>query len=101
MARSDVSDRLEHPLNREWVKDRFPPEVFYMDHTSDPDADSLWRGPRLHLPDEPGVHDFHRSTRPVRTASVQQVRAPISTARVGAAAAYRRHMDAFHAAYGA
>lgn len=52
------------------------------------------------LDDEPAVHDFHRTKRNVRTASVQQVRAPISTARIGAAQAYGHLMDEFHEAYG-
>lgn len=53
------------------------------------------------LPDEPEVRRFHESQRPVRTASVQQVRAPVSTARIGAADAYGSHMDAFRQAYAA
>jgi hypothetical protein len=48
---------------------------------------------------EPQVLEFHRTRRSVRTASVQQVRNPISTSRIGAAEAYARHMDAFREAY--
>jgi hypothetical protein len=48
---------------------------------------------------EPQVLEFHRTRRSVRTASVQQVRNPISTTRIGAAEAYDRHMDTFREAY--
>ena len=48
---------------------------------------------------EPQVLDFHRSQRSVRTASVQQVRSPISTARIGSAEAYGKHMGPFFDAY--
>jgi tetratricopeptide (TPR) repeat protein len=52
------------------------------------------------LPDEPQVRNFNRTKRNVRTASVQQVRAPISTARIGQAAAYADHLAPFRMAYG-
>ena len=48
---------------------------------------------------EPQVLDFHRTRRSVRTASVQQVRNPISTGRIGAAEAYGKHMGPFRDAY--
>ena len=51
------------------------------------------------LPDEAGVRQFHRTKRTVRTASVQQVRSPISTARIGAAEAYAAYLAPFRAAY--
>jgi len=51
------------------------------------------------LPDEPQVRAFHATRRNVRTASVQQVRAPISTARIGQAEAYAAHLAPFRAAY--
>jgi len=51
------------------------------------------------LDEEPGVHDFHRDTRNIRTASVRQVRAPVSTDRIGQAEAYGRHMEEFRRAY--
>src|SRR5690606_5585061 len=35
------------------------------------------------LPSEPQVHEFHKTRRSVRTASVSQVRQPISTDRIG------------------
>jgi hypothetical protein len=45
--------------------------------------------------------DFHGAKRTVRTASLQQVRGPVSTARIGAAKAYASHMGPFREAYGA
>jgi hypothetical protein len=53
------------------------------------------------LPAEPHLLDFHGAKRTVRTASLQQVRGPVSTARIGAAKAYASHMGPFREAYGA
>ena len=50
---------------------------------------------------EPQVLEFHKTKRSVRIASVQQVRAPISTGRIGLSAAYAPFMAEFHEAYGA
>ncbi|WP_066800415.1 tetratricopeptide repeat-containing sulfotransferase family protein [Sphingomonas soli] len=54
---------------------------------------------RCGLADEPQVHQPHTVKRDVRTASVQQVRAPISADRIGSAEAIKPYMDAFRAAY--
>ncbi|RYE04186.1 MAG: sulfotransferase family protein [Sphingomonadales bacterium] len=54
---------------------------------------------RCGLADEPQVHQPHTAKRDVRTASVQQVRAPISADRIGSAGAIKPYMDAFRAAY--
>jgi Tfp pilus assembly protein PilF len=51
------------------------------------------------LPAEPQVHEFHKTKRSVKTASVSQVRQPISTDRIGLSKAYDRQLDAFRAAY--
>jgi Tfp pilus assembly protein PilF len=51
------------------------------------------------LPMEPHLLDFHRAKRTVRTASLQQVRSPVSTKRIGAAKAYAAYMDPFRKAY--
>ncbi len=53
------------------------------------------------LSEEPQVFAPHLSTRSVMTASVAQVRAPISTDRIGSAAAYGQFMEEFHKAYSA
>jgi hypothetical protein len=54
---------------------------------------------RCGLAEEPQVFQPHTAKRDVRTASVQQVRAPISANRIGSAAAIAPYMEAFRAAY--
>lgn len=54
---------------------------------------------RCGLAEEPQVYQPHTAKRDVRTASVQQVRAPISADRIGSAGAIKPYMDAFRAAY--
>jgi hypothetical protein len=51
------------------------------------------------LPLELGVENLPREGRAIRTASVGQVREPISTARVGQAAAFERHLQPFRERY--
>lgn len=48
---------------------------------------------------EAGVLDFHKTRRSVRTASVQQVRAPISTSRIGLSSNYGQFLEPFRQAY--
>lgn len=51
------------------------------------------------LPEEPQVFEPHKSKRTVTTASMTQVRSPISTARIGAADAYKAFTEEFRRAY--
>lgn len=51
------------------------------------------------LDPEPQVHEFHKTRRSVKTASVSQVREPISTKRIGLSQAYDRQLEPFRAAY--
>lgn len=51
------------------------------------------------LSDEPQVYQSHLNKRSVRTASVQQVRRPISTDRVGSARDHDAYLTQFWAAY--
>jgi tetratricopeptide (TPR) repeat protein len=51
------------------------------------------------LDEEPQVYAFHETKRSVRTASVQQVRGPISTNRIDSAKNYERHLAPFLDAY--
>ena len=51
------------------------------------------------LENEPGITEFHRNARNVRTASVQQVRSPVTTAGIGRADPYASHLDEFRRAY--
>jgi tetratricopeptide (TPR) repeat protein len=93
---------LEDRLYAHWMAN-FPERILtvpYEELVRDPQA---WI-PRIvehaGLEMEPQLFEFHRTRRSVRTASVQQVRSPISTSRIGAAEAYAKHMGAFHQAYG-
>jgi hypothetical protein len=45
------------------------------------------------------MFESHRTERGVTTASVQQVRDPITTARIGLSAGYAEHMEPFRKAY--
>jgi tetratricopeptide (TPR) repeat protein len=51
------------------------------------------------LPEEPQVYQSHLNKRSVRTASVQQVRRPISTSRIGSARDHEAHLAPFWKAY--
>jgi hypothetical protein len=93
--------RIEDPLHAHWVEN-FPERILTVPY------EELVRDPAEWIPRildyaglamEPQVLDFHRTRRSVRTASVQQVRNPISTARIGAAEAYGWHMGPFREAY--
>lgn len=94
--------RIEDRLYSHWAA-QFPDRILtvpYEELARDPGA---WL-PRIlahaGLPMEEQVREFHRTRRSVRTASVQQVRAPISTKRIGLSGSYAKHMGAFHEAYG-
>ena len=93
--------RTEDRLYAHWME-KFPERILtvpYEELVRDP---AEWI-PRIvdyaGLPMEPQVLEFHRTTRRVRTASVQQVRSPISAARIGAAEACGQHMGPFREAY--
>lgn len=93
--------RLEDRLYEHWTGlfgDRIL-TVPYEDLVGDPGAWIPRIVDHVGLPIEPQVFDFHTTRRSVRTASVQQVRAPISTSRIGAGARDAAHMSEFHAAY--
>jgi tetratricopeptide (TPR) repeat protein len=51
------------------------------------------------LTPDPGVYDFHKTKRSVQTASVSQVRKPISTGRIGLSRDYEDALAPFRAAY--
>jgi tetratricopeptide (TPR) repeat protein len=55
----------------------------YEDLVRDPEANILRLLDHCRLPFEPACLNFHRTQRPVRTASAEQVRQPIYTAAVG------------------
>lgn len=92
---------IEDRLFAHWTA-QFPERILvvpYEDLVRDP---GMWVGRILDhagLPAEPQVHEFHKTKRSVKTASVSQVRQPISTDRIGLSKAYDRQLDAFRAAY--
>ena len=92
---------IEDRLFAHWTG-LFPERILVVPYESLTRAPEEWI-PRIlahaGLPDEPRVREFHRTKRTVRTASVQQVRSPISTARIGAAEAYAAYLAPFRAAY--
>jgi hypothetical protein len=93
---------IEDCLFAHWTQ-AFPERILVVPYESLARTPEEWI-PRIlahaGLPDEPQVREFHATRRNVRTASVQQVRSPISTARIGQAEAYAAHLAPFRAAYG-
>jgi tetratricopeptide (TPR) repeat protein len=95
--------RAEGRLFEHWRR-LFPDRILvvqYEELVRDPEPGIAALLAHFGLAEEPGVHDFHHSTSNVRTASVQQVRAPVSAERIGQAAAYAPFMAEFRAAYDA
>ncbi len=93
--------RIEDRLYEHWAA-KFPERILtvpYEELVQDP---GTWI-PRIlayvGLEMEPQVLAFHETKRSVRTASVQQVRAPISTDRIGLSAPYAKYMAPFEDAY--
>lgn len=93
--------RIEDRLHAHWAA-LFPERILtvaYEDLVSNPDD---WIPKILThsgLGGEPGVYAFHENKRSVRTASVQQVRSPISTDRIGSARGHEPYLARFRAAY--
>jgi len=92
---------LEDRLFAHWIE-QFPERILVVPYESLVSAPEEWI-PRIldhaGLPDEPQVREFHATKRNVRTASVQQVRGPISTASIGLSRAYDEHLAPFRAVY--
>lgn len=102
---TDIADhfRMEDSLYRHWLS-IFPDRILsvpYEDLVAEPRS---WI-PRIldhvGLPPEPQVFEPHTLRRSVMTASVAQVRAPISANRVGTAERYPGLLAEFRQAYGA
>ena len=99
----DIADffRAEDQLYAHWTK-MFPDRIHtvqYEDLVSDPQNGIRRILAHAGLPEEPQVFEPHKSKRAVSTASMAQVRSPISTARIGAADAYRVFVQEFREAY--
>ncbi|MFN4019508.1 MAG: tetratricopeptide repeat-containing sulfotransferase family protein [Erythrobacter sp.] len=93
--------RLEDRLFAHWTK--VHPDkilvVHYEELVSRPEEWIARILDHVGLPHEAGLEQFHLTRRSVRTASVRQVREPISTGRIGAADRYAPYMTDFHSAY--
>lgn len=93
--------RIEDRLYAHWAA-LYPERILtvpYEELASDP---AIWIPKILDhagLAMEPQVLEPHKTKRSVRTASVAQVRAPISAKSVGYSGAYADHMTAFRDAY--
>lgn len=92
---------IEDRLFAHWTE-QFPDRILtvpYEEMVHDPDK---WIGRILDhagLEDEPQLRTFHETRRNVKTASVSQVRQPISTSRIGLSQAYDAHLTPFREAY--
>jgi tetratricopeptide (TPR) repeat protein len=92
---------IEDRLFDHWTS-QFPDRILvvpYEELVSDPD---IWIKKILsyaELPQEDQVFQFHTTSRSVRTASVQQVRKPISKDRIGAARIYDAYLSGFKKTY--
>ena len=100
---TDIADffRTEERLYAHWAE-VFPGRIFdvpYEDLVSDPQTWIRRILDHAGLPEEPQVFEPHKSTRAVTTASMAQVRSPISTSRIGAAEAYKDFTEEFRRAY--
>jgi tetratricopeptide (TPR) repeat protein len=93
--------RAEDQLYAHWTR-MFPDRILtvpYEQMVSDPQTWIRKILRHAELPEEPQVFEPHKSTRAVSTASMAQVRQPISTARIGAAESYKTFMEEFRKAY--
>ena len=93
--------RLEDRLHAHWSA-MFPERIMTVDYQQLAAHPAHWI-PRVAehcgLEVEPGMFESHRTRRGVLTASVQQVRAPITTTRIGTSAAYSKHLEPFRRTY--
>ncbi len=102
-AATDIANffRTEERLYAHWAE-VLPGRIFdvpYEELVSDPQTWIRRILDHAGLPEEPQVFEPHKSTRAVATASMAQVRSPISTARIGAAEAYKDFTEEFRRAY--
>jgi len=100
---SDIADffRAEDRLYVHWSK-MYPDRIMtvpYEELVSNPQDWIRQIMAFTGLPEEPQVFEPHKSTRTVTTASMAQVRSPISTARIGASEAYKAFTEEFRKAY--
>jgi len=93
--------RAEARLLAHW-KTVFPDRILtvpYEDLAASPESWALRLQQHFGLPPEAGIESKAPADRAIGTASVSQVREPISTARIGQAAKFERHLGPFRGAY--
>ena len=100
---TDIAEffKAEDRLYAHWTQ-MFPDRIMtvpYEELVSDPQTWIRKILAHAGLPEEPQVFEPHKSKRAVTTASMAQVRAPISTSRIGAAEAYKDFTEEFRRAY--
>ncbi|WP_303830522.1 tetratricopeptide repeat-containing sulfotransferase family protein [Asticcacaulis taihuensis] len=91
----------EDRLYEHWAS-IFPDRILTVNYEDLVSAPQVWiRKILAHvgLPEEEGVFEPHKSKRAVTTASVAQVRSPISTSRIGSAEKYKGFVEQFRKAY--
>lgn len=96
---TDIADymRLEQEMLEHWQA-VFPERIMvvpYEDLVRSPGEWSQRLQRHFGLPIEAGVETSLPQDRPVRTASVTQVKQPISTSRIGQSVAFERHLTPF------
>lgn len=102
---TDIADymRTEDRLFEHW-RELFRDRVLvvpYEELVRDPGPWSEKLQQHFRLPIEKSIEAVSKEDRPIGSASVNQVREPISTSRIGHAAAYERHLKPFrHRYYG-
>ena len=93
--------RLEDRLYAHWIA-MFPDRILTVPYEEFAAKPGEWI-PRIAehcgLEMEPAMLAPHQTKRDVQTASVQQVRKPINTARIGLSARYSKQLQAFRTAY--
>jgi hypothetical protein len=100
---TDIADHMrpEDRLFEHW-RALFPERILVVPYEELVSAPGKW-SERLQrhfgLPLEPGLETLPREGRAIRTASVSQVREPISTTRIGQASAFERHLKPFRERY--
>jgi len=100
---TDIADymRIEDQMLAHW-REIFPDRILvvpYEELVSSPGEWSERLQRHFGLPVEAGIEASLPKDRAVRTASVTQVKQPISTSRIGQAAAFERHLKPFHDRY--
>lgn len=92
---------IEDRLFAHWTQE-FPERILVVPYEEMVRAPDEWVGRIIDhagLLHEPQLQQFHQTKRSVKTASVSQVREPISTKRIGLSGAYDRQMEPFRRAY--